>query len=374
MMFGDGQVFHVNQMNLAVPLSSRDQGRNVNPFWHRRGSKLPMVTKQRTRPLMRSSPSGLRIGSVMPKKTPDDQCRSETQSTDVVGPFLRSPLLGLAAVTLDDVEHTMLASQNRLRQLLDTSERGFGLTEMHPDVIRLASLVGQLEDTYGDATKNLQRIMRQHPLFEWSATKPGIGEKQFARLLAAIGDPYWNDATNEPRRVSQLWAYCGYHVIFPDSHATPETQSASAVGSNSPADQPANDTQYRFVSGSNHPGDQEPFDTQSASVVGVAPVRRRGMQSNWSGEAKMRAYLCAESCIRQAHSPYRAVYDAARVKYAEALHQVPCVRCGPAGHPAQVGSELNLGHKHARGLRAVSKAILRDLWIEARRLHEQRSD
>ena len=80
----------------------------------------------------------------------------------------------------------------------------------------------------------------------------------------------------------------------------------------------------------------------------------------------MRAYLAAESCMKQRESPYRAVYDATRVKYADAVHSAECARCGPSGHPAMPGSALSDGHKHARGLRAVAKEILRDLWREAR--------
>jgi len=68
-------------------------------------------------------------------------------------------------------------------------------------------------------------------------------------------------------------------------------------------------------------------------------------------------------------SPYRLVYDAARAKYADAVHPSQCVRCGPAGSPALAGSKLSDAHKLARALRAVSKAIVKDLWREARRLH-----
>jgi hypothetical protein len=70
------------------------------------------------------------------------------------------------------------------------------------------------------------------------------------------------------------------------------------------------------------------------------------------------------------HSPYRETYDKTRVKYAEAVHEAPCTRCGPKGHPAAIGTPLSAGHQHARAMRAMSKEILRDLWREARRLHE----
>lgn len=68
--------------------------------------------------------------------------------------------------------------------------------------------------------------------------------------------------------------------------------------------------------------------------------------------------------------PYRAVYEQARLKYADVVHGAPCVRCGPAGKPAPAGSPLSLGHQHARGLRIVAKAILKDLWKESKRIHE----
>ena len=71
----------------------------------------------------------------------------------------------------------------------------------------------------------------------------------------------------------------------------------------------------------------------------------------------------------RALSPYRAVYDDGRAKYAESVHDVACRQCGSKGKPAPVGSELRDGHKHARAMRLVMKAILRDLWIEARAIH-----
>lgn len=90
----------------------------------------------------------------------------------------------------------------------------------------------------------------------------------------------------------------------------------------------------------------------------------------WSPDAKMRAFLISESCVKNARSPYRKVYDDAREKYAEAIHAAPCRRCGPKGTPASVGSPLSKGHQHARAMRMISKELLRDLWLEAKRIHE----
>lgn len=235
-------------------------------------------------------------------------------------PVLADPLLALAADILDDLERVRIANENRLRQLtrdetdVDGEERGFGLTVDHPDVKRLDALVAALAKAEHDAELNLRRQLRAHPFGPWVKAQHGIGEKQAARLLATIGNPYWNDLHDRPRLVSELWSYCGY-------------------------------------------GDA------------ARQVRRRGEKANWSADAKMRAHLVAVSIVK-AGGPYRVVYDEARAKYSTALHDAECKRCGPAGHPALPGSSLSAGHRHARALRAVSKAVLRDMWAEAKRIHE----
>ena len=293
-----------------------------------------------------------------------------SKATDSNGrSLLADPLLALSADVLSDLEKVRIANENRLRQLTRSAEdsdgetRGFGLDEAHPDVARLAALVGMLAEAEHKATLNLQRVMRKHPLGPWVAAQKGIGEKQGARLLAAIGDPYIRpEITREdgavepsrPRLVSELWAYCGYHVV-PADHWTGDSQTTT-VGGDLNGSGPG-----RTVSDSHHSG------------AGVAPKRQRGAHANWSATAKMRAFLVAESCIKQSGTPYRAKYDETRAKYADALHAVECIRCGPKGKPAPVGSALSDGHKHARALRAVAKEVLRDLWREARRIHEETS-
>jgi hypothetical protein len=278
-------------------------------------------------------------------------------ATTTRAPSLADPFLALAADVLDDLEKVRIANENRLRQLTrdeldaDGEERGFGLTEDHPDVARLAALVDGLAKAEHQATLNLQRVMRKHPLGPWVKATAGVGEKQAARLLASIGDPYWNTLHDRPRTVSELWAYCGYHVL-PARHAVADAQIHGAGGSKT-----------------GHP-DQTGHDAPTTSV-GVAPKRQRGAKANWSSAAKMRAYLIAESCIKQRTSPFRPVYDETRAKYADAVHDVPCARCGPSGKPAPAGSPLSDGHKHARAMRAVSKAVLKELWREAKRIHEE---
>ena len=213
------------------------------------------------------------------------------------------------------------------------------------DVAVMADGIAELEQA---ATRMVERAMRSHPLYLYVKSQRGLGDKQMGRLLAVLGDPYWHSKEERPRTVGELWAYCGYHVIS----------------------QPWDETQRRLADNNGATsailGAQAQFRT-----AGVAPHRRKHERANWNDAARMRAHLVAESCVKQpAGTRYRDVYDAARAKYREAAHAVTCVRCGPKGKPALIGSPLSLGHQHARGLRAVAKEILRDLWIESKRLSE----
>lgn len=253
------------------------------------------------------------------------------------GPVLHDKLLGLLADVVDDLEGVRKANENRLRTLTDTSEYGFGLTLDNPDVARLAQLVNRIKTSEADAIKQLQRTMRRHPLWPWAKDIKGVGEKQFARLLASIRDPYWNDLHERPRKLRELRAYCGYHVL-------------------------------------DYPGDKDSLESKSVAVAGVAPKHLRGQQGNWNDKARMRAWLIAtQLIILNKDGKYRKVYDEARLKYADSLHPSVCVRCGPKGKPAQLGSPRSDAHCHAMALRKVAVEFLNDLWAEAKTLHETSS-
>lgn len=263
-----------------------------------------------------------------PKQVPDSQTRSGGG-----GPILRDPALALAADVVDDLERVKIANQNRLRTLTAQDEYGHGMSVDHPDVKRLAALVKALEDAEHQATLNLARVMRHHPLGEWVKNSKGVGEKQAARLLASIGDPYWNDLHNRPRRLRELYAFCGMSVVGAAAQSICESQGS--------------------VSG------------------GAAPTKQRGEQVTWNPDARMRLWLIASKTVMVGHGgPYRQVYDEGRLKYADAVHAEECKRCGPKGKPAQIGSPLSAAHQHARAIRLIAKAILRDLWTAAKNIHE----
>lgn len=245
--------------------------------------------------------------------------------------------LVLLAETVDGLEAVRMAASSRLRALRD--DYGVAGTREYQRVETLVANTAALEH---QAIVELQRGMREHPLGPFVRATPGLGQKQVARLLAAIGDPavrYVVDDADQirsiPRTLPQLWAYCGLHVVPAAGHSSGSPRAQTTVASG---------------------GD-------------VAPARRRGEPANWSGDARLRAFLVASSCVKHRPSPYRPVYDRGRAKYAGATHPAPCPRCGPAGRPALAGSPLNLGHQHARAVRLVAKAVLRDLWRESRRVH-----
>src|SRR5258708_7764605 len=118
-----------------------------------------------------------------------DQPAAKSPALPNGGPLLADPFLALAADVLDDLETVRVANQNRLRQLTRTAtdtdgeERGFGLDDNHPDVARLAALVGMLIQAEHQAELNLARLMRLHPLGPWLAARKGIGENQDSRLI-----------------------------------------------------------------------------------------------------------------------------------------------------------------------------------------------
>lgn len=255
------------------------------------------------------------------------------------------------------MEKVKNANANRLRILTTTEPdddgvmRGFGLDESHPDVARLAAMVATLEQLTKDATKNLERHMRRHPLHGWSKSIRGVGDKQIARLLAAVGDPYWNFRDDKPRTVSALWAYCGLHVL--------------------PASQTNSDDRLARAGRDSTGGDPGPGAADAhGSPAGVAARRQKGVKANWSTVAKTRAYLIAESCLKQLVKPCHNPGDGI------AVHVEDCA-CSPLrlaydrrkAHTAVTRPDWTDGHRHSDALRIVSKELLKDLWRAARELH-----
>lgn len=260
---------------------------------------------------------------------------------------LNLPLICLAE-NLTDIESARISMANRHRQLAE-------LDAGQADIRRLAALIEGLEQLEHVAVLDLQRAMRAHPLGPWVKRSKGVGEKQAARLLASIGNPYWNSLHQRPRRgPAELWAYCGYHVISPDGQSGAAAHPRPAVGGPLlPASQSTDDAQRGPAGGQSSatPSHQVGPDALATPVAGVAPKRRKGQRANWNSTARTRAYLVAESCMKSREGTYRPDYDKGRSKY----------------------SGLPDGHAHNRALRLVAKAVLRDIFLEAKAWHEAAS-
>lgn len=230
--------------------------------------------------------------------------------------MISSELL-FCAEYLDDVEKVRIATENRLRSMKE-AEIDTEFYEKQTEAFQ------KLEH---EAVLALQRVMKSHPLGKWINETKGIGLKQGARLIAAIGDITYNHLEDRPRRgPAELWAYCGYHCLpvqsAPDNHITHDSKPLE---------------------------DHTAADTHRTDVPKtVAAKRKKGVKSNWNATAKMRAFLVAESCMKNKESPYRKVYDKARASWD--------------------GKNTTDGHKHNHALRLTAKEILKDLFVESKKL------
>ena len=255
-----------------------------------------------------------------------NRCATHDTPAAGLGPILDDPTLRVLAENVDDLENLRKASENRIRQLTraevdsDGEIRGHGLTVDHPNVVKLQASLDLIVQAEKMSVSNLERAMRDHPLGPWIKGQNGIGLKTTARLLSAIGDPYWNELHNRPRTVSELWAYSGLAV-----HG------------------------------------------------GYAQKRTNGQVSNWSDTAKMRVWNMVQPIIKNRNSPYRHLYDQAKAALEGKTYDERMAGKMFKGQPIVVGQPLSAGHIHAQAQRRVMKAILKDLWIESKRLHEERS-
>ena len=207
--------------------------------------------------------------------------------------------LRVFAEVFEDLQKQRIATANRM-------ERG-GI-----DPAFMAAVMDNLERAEHEAALVMRRCYRKavpQELREWQAGTIGIGEHLMARLVGCIGHPVhttvyeWQGSGSDrvlvevgemDRTVSQLWSYCGHGDPARRRRAGMTAEDAAAMG---------------------------------------------------NPRAKMLVHLMAECCMKQMRSPYRVVYDAARVEY-----------------EARDWTDL---HRHNAALRKVGKAILKDLWIVA---------
>lgn len=126
--------------------------------------------------------------------------------------------LSLLAETLSDLEEVRIRMENRLRSLTTLTVdaegmlHGFGMKADDPLVEKYKEYTAHIATLEDQSIKVVQKAIKNSPLGAYVADAQGVGEKTAARLLGVIGDPYWHPVENRPRKVSELWAYCGMDV------------------------------------------------------------------------------------------------------------------------------------------------------------------
>lgn len=241
-----------------------------------------------------------------------------------------SAVVALNADTLDDLESVRMAGEARLRSLTD-EEHGKGISRelAFEEIGRIEDMIDGVKALERDATRHLEAAMRRHELGAFVQSTPGLGLKTVARFLGETGPLHHRET------VYQLYAYCGLHV-----------------------------------------------------VNGKAPRLARGQKLGYNKQAKTRAFLMAEPCVKAvgyertspkgkviqiARSPYRDVYDEGREKYEGAVANTDYSRYDKEQRKTVVwlceGEPIPDWMKHARAMRLVMKAIVADLWAEARKAH-----
>lgn len=240
---------------------------------------------------------------------------------------LYDPVLSQFSVTVDELEAQRRAADSRLLRLIDPA--GVGLKVTDPAVRQQTAVVDTLKTAERMAIRNLEKAMKSHPLGPWVQSQRGLGFKTMARLLGDIKDPYWKvqyagepgDLTvvsEGPRTFDELCAYVGLHVID-----------------------------------------------------GRAPRLRRGQRANWKLSARARLYNCVDPIIKDRQSPYRKVYDDAKLSLQSAVYSGTFAGVVVKGKEVKAGDPLTKSHIEARAKRKVMKAILRDLYNESRRLYAE---
>lgn len=207
--------------------------------------------------------------------------------------------LRIFAEVFDDLQKQRIATANRM-------ERG-GI-----DPTFMEATMARLEEAEKEARKVMRLCYRAtvpQCIRDWQKDTIGIGEHLLARLIGAIGHPVhttvyeWEGTGAErilvevgpmERTVSQLWSYCGCGDPARRRRAGMSAEEAAATG---------------------------------------------------NPRAKMLVHLLAEACMKQRTSPYRVVYEEARLTYED--------------------RDWTDGHRHNAALRKTGKEILKGLWIAA---------
>jgi hypothetical protein len=234
----------------------------------------------------------------------------------------------------EDAQQTRIATTNR-------AERGGVDPGAYLAYIESVTLA---EKVCGTHMRKCYRRVVPEEIRNWQQAMGGIGEHLLARLLGHLGHPVWATphhwegtgskrvlVADEPfaRTVGQLWQYCG--------HGAPGRIKKGAT--------------FEELAAMGSPKLKMIVHLISEGIV------KAGIRKYPDAPAEF------DPDSRYSITAYGQVYLDVRKTVADKVHTAECVRCGPSGKPAQIGSPWSAGHKQAHALRMVGKEILRDLWI-----------
>jgi hypothetical protein len=222
---------------------------------------------------------------------------------------------------LTDREKARIAIQNQMRSLGGT------------DFARLPSYAGAVsgvkffEAAEKSVTKQLESVVKAHPIWPFFADARGCGPKSAGRLLGLLGNPLcYIDQEGEliERTVGSLWHYCGYA-----------------------------------------PGHDK---------------RTKGEQMTYNPTARKQLFVIT-GCFIKSGGHYKDVYDARKLETVGRPHAAVCknsVRpvagkpagsngCGTQEHPewGAIGAPWRPNHCHYDAIRITAKEFLKDLWVAA---------
>lgn len=221
--------------------------------------------------------------------------------------IIESPLQTLAYTRIQ-VQRLRIGFSNRISAM----DRG-----VSPDTPRRREIAMRYYEAFQNleemVSKDMAREVRPYPIYERLIRVKGIGDTLAAKLISQID-------IERAQTAPALWRYAGYGTVFAGvtfecGHTVAERVGTCPVCGNE------NITNVQY--------DRE--------------KREKGVKSAYNGTLKTDVYLCALSFIKS-NSPYRRLYDEAKLKY------------------AQTRLDWTKAHQHQAALRVMVKVFLDHLW------------
>lgn len=238
----------------------------------------------------------------------------------------------------------------RVGNMIGALERAGG--DINPDLATARKFVQKVEDAI---KVPIEMEWRKHPLYQWQQSIPGFCLHDAAVLVAMLdGDPY---------------------IAHPKRQIT--KAEAKELGLDIPKKKDGSDME-RWIIPAGDPYPRTVSQLWAFCGVGKPGRREKGMSQEDAlalGKPLLKARMrgIAERLKMNHNAHFEAVYAAARTRVEARNHEKPCPQCGGKGKgPAAEGTPWRDGHKHAHALRIVAKQFLLELWIEAKRIHEER--